>query len=257
MSTEAVQKHDWRGAREELTEWTEKFLDWLGRPLPDNYLTFDCETTGLAQTWDLPVEIGHCVVRNRKVVHKGVYILNWVGWPGVETEWLAERFDKVRTAMAEQGKPYNYSVERLQAEGKAPEKVLAYYHKLFTRNRREGAKFVSHNGWAFDSNILRETFSQSCGLIWDFGVDEMFDTGGMEKALRGELEPHPDEHTLKEFFLRVHARRLAGVRWAIEVCVDRYNLLEGTGLTKEDLHDAGKDSFVTHLLFEEHRNAYQ
>jgi DNA polymerase III epsilon subunit-like protein len=257
MAAETLQEHDWRGARAELTEWTEKFFQWLGHALPDDYLTFDCETTGLKAGWDLPVEIGHCVVRNRKVVHKGSTILNWVGWPDMDVGWLDERLTKVRDAMAEQNKSFNYTVDRLREEGKPPENVLSYYHKLFTRNRRESGKFVGHNAWAFDSNILRETFDQACGLIWDFGLDELYDTGGMEKALRGDLEPYEDERSLQEFFMRVHARRLAGVRWAIEVCVDRYNLLDGTGLTKDDLHDAGQDSLVTHLLFEEHRKAYE
>lgn len=233
--------------------WNEKFLDWLGHPLPDDYLSFDCETQGLKRDWALPLDIGHCVVRGRKPVHQGNFVLNWIGYPGVDEEWLDYTLKKTAFHMADNRKPYRYTMDFLRQHGRDPTEVLGFYYKLFKTNRQANAKFVGHNAWFFDSELLQNIMLEACKLTWTFDENELYDTGGMEKALRGDLEPLPDEHTLKQYFLRVHHAYKKGVKWNIEACVERYDMERRFDLEKKHLHGAGEDAYVSHLLFEEHR----
>ena len=237
-----------------LRTWNRKFLDWLGHPLPDDYLAFDCETQGLKRDWALPVDIGHCVVRGRESRNQGNFVVNWYGYPGVDDEWFTYTLEKTYKAMREQGKEYRYTPEFVRKHGKDPTKVLKFYYDLFKLNRHQGAKFVGHNAWFFDSELLQNVLDEAAGLIWQFDENELYDTGAMEKAFRGELEPFPDEHTLKQYFLRVHHAFKPGVKWNIEICMERYDILQRFELDWRKIHGAGEDAYVSHLLFEEHRS---
>lgn len=237
-----------------MVTWNRKFLDWLGHPLPDDYLAFDCETQGLKRDWALPVEIGHCLVRGRKPVNQGNFVLNWIGYPGVDEDWLDHTLKKTAFHMSERGKPYKYTLDYLRRHGRDPVEVIGFYYKLFKANRNAGAKFVGHNAWFFDCELLTNVFLEACGLRWTWGDNEVYDSGGMEKALLADLEPFYDEHTLRQYFLRIHHAPKKGLYWNIEACVERYKMEERFGLSMKDLHGTAEDSFVCHLLFEEHRN---
>lgn len=232
--------------------WNQNFLRWYGAALPDNYLTFDCETNGLKRDWALPLEIGHCIVRDRKPVHRGHFVLNWDGYPGVETDWLCSTMAQIRKQMGAQGKPYRYDLDYLHQYGKDPTTVLEFYYRLFTKNRAAGAFFVGHNAWSFDSPLLTSVMMESLGVSWVFDENELFDTGGMEKSLLGDIPPFPDDRSLKDFFLRAcHAYR-KGVKWNIDACIERYDMHNRFELG--EAHGAEEDAYVAHLLFEEHRN---
>lgn len=236
-----------------MERWSKIFLEWYGKPLPVDYLVFDLETTGLKRDWHLPVDIGHTIVRNKKVVHQGNFLLNWTGYPGVDREQLAADLNKVAAAMQAQGKLHHYPIERLEAEGHDPFKVLTFYYQLFTKNRRAGAKFVGHNAWFFDAVMFSHVLEEATDLVWEFKPDEIFDTGAMFKAVRGNLAPYPDEKTLQEYFLRVKNSYMKGVKWNIEACIEHFDLANKYGLDTSELHGAKSDSYVAHLLFEEHR----
>lgn len=236
-----------------MERWSRIFREWYGKPLPLDYLVFDMETTGLKRDWHLPVDIGHTIVRGGKVVHQGSFLLNWTGYPGVDRERIVQDLAKVEKAMTAQGKAFHYPIERLEEEGKDPFDVLTFYYQLFTKNRRAGAKFVGHNAWFFDAVMFRSICEETTDLVWEFRPNELFDTGAMTKAVIGNFEPYPDEKTLKQYFLRVKNAYAKGVKWSIEACIERYDLVNKFGLKPEQLHGAGNDSYVAHLLFEEYR----
>lgn len=236
-----------------MERWSRLFHEWYGKPLPDSYLVFDIETTGLKRDWALPVDIGHTIVRDRCVVHRGNFLLNWVDYPGVDRGWLEEQLVRVTAAMREQGKSYHYSIERLAAEGRDPYEVLTFYYQLFEKNRRTGASFVGHNAWFFDSVLFTNVVAETCDLVWEFKPNEIFDTGAIAKAILGDLPPYPDEKTLKQYFLRVKHAHRKGIKWSIEHCIEQFDLLNRFNLNPADLHGAGPDSYVAHLLFEEFR----
>lgn len=231
-----------------------QFTGWYGRPFPEDYLVFDCETTGIDRKQDLPWQIGHCVVRGRQVVNRGVFVLDWTDWPGVDEDWLRDRIERVGYHMRKKSKNWDLTWEHLKTKGEPPEKVLSFYHKLFQTNREAGAAFVAHNGWFFDAILLSQCFEESCGIDFQFLGDEIFDTGCFEKAILGELYPTKEDRTLKDYSLRVHAKRLKGIRWNIEDCIKRYGIQDFPGVDLNRLHgDASEDCLVTHVLFERQR----
>lgn len=237
-----------------MRRWNRLFLEWYGTALPDDYLVFDLETTGLKRDWALPIDFGWAVVRAREIVNQGNMLLNWSEYPGVERDWLFECLRKIQQSMAKRGKNFPYTVDLLERRGKPPEKVLGFAYELFRRNRQAKASFVGHNAWFFDSELITHVFGEACGLEWEFGGNELFDTGGMEKAMLANLIPYPDETTLKEYFLRVHHNYQPGIKWNIEACVLRHDLEERYGISLSELHgNAGLDAKVAHLLLEEHR----
>ena len=122
-----------------MRDWSAEFNDWYGVGLPEDYLVFDMETTGL-QERDLPVDIGHCIVRGKEVVNQGSFILNWADYPGMDVAWLEQQFRNLRKRYAEMGKTYHYTVEQLRDEGKPPDEVLWFYRQLFEKNRKAQAE---------------------------------------------------------------------------------------------------------------------
>lgn len=241
-----------------MRDWSSEFKEWYDIVLPVDYLVFDMETTGLFidnpdHPPDLPVDIGHCIVRDKEIINQGGFILNWVDYPGIDLDWLESRFVFLRKRFAEQGKTYHYSIERLQEEGKDPDKVLWFYRQLFEKNRAAKAAFVGHNAISFDAPMFNQALNEILGLGWEFRDDELFDTGIMEKALRAEMFPCLDDETLRGFFVRVRNARRKGIMWKIEVCIERYDLANRFNLDLSTLHGAEADCVVCHHLFEEHR----
>lgn len=234
-----------------MSDWYQKFHEWYAGPWPDSYLSWDMETSGLKLDYDLPVDIGHTLVRDGQVVHRGGFLLNWVNYPGIDSYWLEERLSNVAYHMEQQGKTYHYSVARMAEEGKDPYQVLKFYCDLFQKNRNVGGAFLGHGVWHFDSRMFANILYEVCGFKWEFDENELWDSGAIEKAVVGNIEPFPDEKTLKDYFLRVHYSRRPGLKWNIETCIERHNLAERFDLDLDELHGAEADSFVSHLLYQE------
>ena len=239
-------------SRQILQRWSSYFREVYGHALPRDYLCLDCETSGLDRHRDLPLEIGHCIVRDCAVVHQGSSVLDWTADRNIDRRWLRGRMHETRRSMDAYDKGYRFDLDLLAAEGKNPRKVLAFYRKLFTVNREAGAFFVGQNSWFFDCELLEGCFAQFLRKPFHFGENEVFDCGTMEKGcLLGEL-PYRQE-SLRDYFLRVRGIRAAGVRWNMAACLERHSLIEKYGLDMSQAHNAGWDAHACHLLFEEHR----
>jgi len=245
-----------------MSYWTQQLRRWFGNQIPDDYLTFDFETTGLKRDYDLPIDFGYTLVRDRKMVTRKSFLLDWESREELmEPGWLASRLGKIRKAYAARGDPYHYSTQRLAKEGKDPVRVLQFIHQLFTSNRKAGAGFAGHNAAFFDCEMARSCFWEYLGEHWIWRGDEVFDTGAMEKALEcaRKLEPHrcavpTSGESMYDFFVRTSRGRRAGIFWNIKKCVERYQLDKRFGVDLNALHGAKADSYVCHLLIEEYRN---
>ena len=247
----------------ELSQWEDWLFKWLGHGLPSDYLSFDCETTGIDVREDLPVDIGYALVRDQQIVNSGSWILDWTRRPDlVEPGWLADKLAFLKYHFRLKNKPYHYSVEVLRERGKDPIRVLKFARDLFECNRTKAeAMFVGHNATAFDSALLQNAFREYLGDAWTFRDNDIFDTGCMEKALETARQyqnpsqwiiPAPGE-SMRTFFLRAQRARRAGVFWNIEACVKRYNLIEKGGVDPSKLHGAEADAKVCCMLVEMHR----
>lgn len=243
--------------RSEMAKWVELFAEWHGKPLPDDYLVFDLETTGFRKDFDLPVAIGWCIVRGRRPIQQAELVLDWTRFPElVCPDWLREQLDRIRYALQDQGARWIYTPEYLAEHGKNPIWVLSRVQQLFQLNRESGASFVGHNAGVYDSELIEGVFKEYLGHKSEpfaFGDDEIYDTGCIEKAIQAWLIPYPDEKTLKQYFTRVFYNRQPGLKWNLGVCAERYGLLKKANIDPEKFHQGGTDALVTHLLFEELR----
>lgn len=234
-----------------LRKWSPYFQRRFGKSLPDNYLSFDLETTGFSKD-DLITELGHTIVHDRKVVHRGAVTLDWTRHRVVDQDWLQDRIREVREKMAERGRPYHMTYARMRQDGIVPEKALEFYHALLSGVQKREGFFIGQNIYSFDERVFAAHVLEFCGLEWKFGENEVFDVGAMEKAAQVDLMPFNDE-SMRVYFRRVQSFSAAGVKWNIEHCVEQYGLAEKHALDLTELHGAGNDSYVVSLLFEEFR----
>jgi DNA polymerase III epsilon subunit-like protein len=226
---------------------------------PNDYLVVDTETSGTDPRKDVITQMGHCLVKGRKVVDQAGLVLDWTRHPSVDQEWLRGRLISTKYQVEFKdgqptGKTYHMSYERMRQEGANPDAVLREYLEWFKDIRQSKMFFVAHNGWHFDGQMFTFHFHRLFNEHWAFDDYELFDTGMVAKAAQSSVGPWPGE-TPKQFCARVYAQRLKGVRWALDTyCVPTFGLAEKYHLDMEAAHDADFDCFVTHLLMEEWRD---
>lgn len=245
-----------------MSYWSRQLKAWFNSCIPDDYLTFDYETTGFERDYDLPIDFGYTLIRGRKMVVRKSFILDWTRRPKlVDPDWLRARLYRIEQAYASRGEPYHYSMKRLRREGKDPLKVLKFNYDLFCANRNAGASFAGHNAAFYDCEMAKSCFYEYLGKDWVWGGNEVYDTGTTEKVLECARKldparcpvPKPGE-TMYEFFVRASRGRHAGIIWNAKACVERYKLEERFGVDTLALHGAEEDSYVCHLLVEEQRD---
>jgi len=235
-----------------LQKWSAHLKRQFGDAIPRDYCCFDMETSGLKIDWDLPLEIGHVIVRDARPVHQDAHILNWADHSSVQVEWLEDRMARCREQMASKGQHYRFTIDLLRKEGQPPEKILEFYRKLFLANREAGAFFVGHNAWNFDSEMLCHCFNEYLGQEFEFESSELLDTGTLAKAVQLGILPDAGE-TMKAYAVRIRAIWAKGIRWNMDYCLTAYGLVEKHGLDLSKCHTAGFDAYACHLLFEENR----
>jgi hypothetical protein len=246
-----------------MRSWDAKTY-WQGRGFPDTYLTWDFETTGTRTSYDLPLDFGYCDVRDGRMVRRSGILLNWYSRPDlVEPAWMDDRLQAMRWVYEKKGiLDYPYNRELFSKRGWDPVKALKRIWQLFWSVRDRHGLFVGHGAYHFDAPLVCNLFRDYLGSDWEFLPNELIDTGLTEKALRSlerdKLSDHivPREgETLQSFFQRCNGRRLAGVLWRTDVCVERYRMAERfPELDTNLLHcRASMDAYVCHLLLEDHR----
>jgi hypothetical protein len=241
-----------------INKWGPVFRQRYGGSLvPDDYFTFDLETSGFHQTRDVILEWGHCLVRDRKVVDRSSFLVNWYDHPVVPPNYITSQLERIAQAMRVNNRSWRITPELLKTQGIPPHKFIPWLFEYLTTVKNEGYLFVSHNGVNFDSKRVQSHFEQDLGKQFDFGEDQVFDTGAIEKASQMlDVEkslPRPGE-TLRAYFSRIAYCKAPGVFWNIEDCVKKYQLVDKYKLDPSRLHSAGEDAFALHCLMEEFRH---
>jgi len=240
-----------------VASWPWWFCQLFGGSWPRSYCTFDCETSGFVRDKDLIVEMGHCLVEDGKPVDRLSLVLDWTEHDIVPDHWLRRRLDETRQAMAQDGKTYCMTYERMRAEGvRPPEKVLRFYYDLFSTLIERRFLFAAHGGF-FDEEMLAHAvagFRIADGF--QFPDNQLFDTMSIEKgnqlAHDRNAQPRPGE-TLRSYFRRLRFLKGGGkVRSSLDQhCAVKYDLARRYGLDMSQAHSAGFDAYLVHLLMEE------
>lgn len=245
-----------------MASWSQQLLQRYGGELPLDYCCFDVETTGFSREHDLPVEMGHCLVYDGKVEKRTNLALNWVDDPDIPNDWLEARLRKIHIAMEEKGEKWHITMDYLQ-QGLDPMRVLEFYYDYIIVTMDNGTMPVFHNGFAFDEPLLQATFRDMLGINdFSFGDEIVLDTSALVKAVQmAELDeirvaPQPNE-SMREYFKRIHYGRWAkGVKHNLNFCIEKFGLREKHNIDVNELHTAGTDAWVCHLLVEELREEF-
>jgi hypothetical protein len=245
-----------------INHWKKPFTALYKHLWPETYLCVDCEYTGGNAEQDLIVEIGHCIVRRRKIVDRLSVVLDWRNHDVVPNAWL---YDKLERCKARMPKLWRWSPEVMEAEGLPANEVLKFYWKLLLSWKKQGLPFVAHNGYAADERMLRGCILGFLNKKFSFGENGLIDTGAVCKATLAldsedpKIAQRPDiwfpnaADTLRSYFRRVVYAHAKGVHWRLWNCIQYYGLDEEYQLTEEDCHTAGYDAYLTHLLMEKFR----
>ena len=141
-----------------VDHWTPHFMKMCGGTFPVDYTTFDTETSGFSPARDVIVEWGHCIVRDRKVVDQNSILINWFGSGLIDDTWLAQSLLRVQRHMADDGRNFAITEERLRDEGSSPEEILPWMHEFLMTLLDSDEILVCHNGWRFDVRMLESHF---------------------------------------------------------------------------------------------------
>lgn len=220
---------------------------------PDDYLFLDVETTGKDFGLDLITEVGWAIVRGRRVIDYGGQLLNWQALlPPEQWAWVCDRLEECNAAMAAKSRPTHITPERLVAEGVSPIHALATYADILQGAIEYGDLLVGHNAWFFDRQMVDSNLLRFCGRRLPWHANAIFDTGLVERASQMNRLPWLGD-TLDKWQARAAAYPY-NTQWNLDVhCVRKYQLAERFNLDLSQLHRAGFDCVVGHLLFETYR----
>ena len=244
------------------------------RNFPNDYVVVDVETTGIRfykgvgdffPNADLITQVGWCVVKDSRAINQGSFMLNWLELPQIKRDDMAARLLHTKQMVEMRdgqptGKKYHMTLERMESEGVNPLISLKTFKQDVIDSARENQMFlVAHNGYHFDVRMIEQHCNYWLNEKVNFGPNEIFDTGMVEKGSQSSSVPWIGD-TVKDWSYRTYRIRLKNVRWALDKsCVARYRLDERHYLPKDiqgkidQAHDAGFDSYLTHLLFEEYK----
>jgi len=201
-----------------------------GGKLPESYLVFDTETSGVNPTKDKILQYGFGVVKEGQLVDHFSILVNR---PGLKI---------APGAVAVHG----ISEEKMAAEGMDAEAAFNEVLSTFQAYRCAEQMFVGHNMIAFDAELF-ENESRHWGKEFRFGENEIFDTGMVVKA--AQLGMYFDQRdSIRSWARKVSEVRARGVYWSLDRhCFSAFKLSK-FGLDKEAAHDAGEDCQLTHFL---------
>lgn len=226
-------------------------LPRLGGSLPENYMTFDLETSGLDRERDLILEWGHCTVRDRKVVDEFSCLINWYQSDVVPASWLDDQLARLSRHMELSGRSWRITPELLRKEGVAPRRAMQFISNVLDAADAKKLLYVSHNGWNFDSEMVVSALTQDYERAYTFAADGLLDTGAVVKAAQiydnTFALPRPGE-TLQRYSKRIIARPVSA-KWNLDRFCARVFALHAQGIEADKMHTAGEDTrALVHLM---------
>lgn len=189
---------------------------------PSSYLVFDFETTGLNHRADRIIQVGLCTVTAGQVTGRQGWLVN----QPVELPAEATRIHGITTA-------------DIRALGIPPVESLARLLSAFAA----APTCVGHNIHQFDIRFLLAecarlamTAPHCAGYV---------DTAALFKGWKLNMPRKPAE-TFRNYTDRVLAVRAPGLKYSVRACLQALAIRADS----VPLHDAGNDTYLTHLIFE-------
>lgn len=220
---------------------------------PRHYCTIDTETTGFHPMYDFVYEIGHCLVSDGVIVDRGNWVLDLTKESAdIPLSYLRDKADKLQQSSFGTKRMVRFSPQYLREHGTDPFEVLEFYKTFFDTLAERNVVLVGHNVVAFDLPRITNMF-ESFHIAKGYSFDHfsVLDTMGMEKFF--QLVPDPkvlpaSRERLTDYMLRLCRVRFKNVKANLDDhCFYKYDLGKH-GIVPKQLHCAGMDAYVTHLL---------
>ena len=246
-------------------EVIKRVFDVFRLEIPSDYFCFDSETTGFNFAFnerkglesecadDLITELGHCDVTDCSADIYESTVLDWTKLPEyIDVEWLKHKLKTITDIMTAKGSVYHVPYSVMKASGISPVDALQKYVTLLSNALNAGKFIVGQNILNFDVGVFADTTQEWLGKRFEIPGDRVIDVGVFEKARQLAEMPRKGE-TLVDYQRRIRSIKAAGVKWSSTHCCEVYGLNEKYGLDAVDMHSAGFDSMLCHLLLEEMR----
>lgn len=188
----------------------------------DSYLVFDVETTGLNPRSDRIIQVGLCKVCDGVVTERSGWLVN----QEVDVPPEARMVHGITTA-------------DIRARGIPPHESLARLLGVLST----APSCVGHNIHRFDILFLIAECRRLGVPVPEFG--HFVDTAALYKGWKLNMERRSDE-TFKKYADRVLETRAPGLKFSLATCLQFLGIQTATA----QLHQAGDDAFLTHLVFE-------
>lgn len=229
---------------------------------PKHYCTVDVETTGFHPEFDFIYEIGHCLVSDGVIVDRGNWVLDLTKESAeIPLSYLSAKADKLQQGAFGTKKLVRFSPQFLRENGADPFEVLEFYKEFFETLASRNVVLVGHNLIAFDLPRIVNMF-KSFFIDGSYSFDHftIFDTMGLEKFFQllpdARVLPNSRER-LANYMLRLCRARYKNVKANLDDhCFYKYDLGK-YGVDPKQMHCAGTDAYVTHLLLQEFNNKYK
>lgn len=227
---------------------SKRFREAYG-PLPRNYLSFDCETTGVHVSEDVPWEVGFTLVEDGEVRDNRSIVLNWHLVPDLlDPGDFDSRMLKTKRQM---GEGCQYTEERMHKEGLHPAEGLTQVRQILARAISTGYALMGFNALFYDAPLLEIVLDYWLDKPLELPRDRIYDCGVLFRAQLNKMCPQPEE-SMEQFFRRARYRGTQ-CKWNCELCLDTYGLMGDHNLDRTKLHRADYDSYANYLIFESQR----
>lgn len=221
-------------------------------PLPTNYTSIDCETSGFSHSEDVLIDIGFSEVRDGKLAKSDNILLNWGTVPGFDLLELDRRLRKTADHFAAKGRLYPYTVEYLRVAGVPAQEGIQRIGERLQKLGQDREAIAGHNFIQFDTGWISRTLSWVPGCYVQWVEDDIVDTAMIEKGSQLWQYPWPGD-TWATWYQRVRSRGSKGLKWNLDThCQGRYKL--ATAREMQGQHTAVFDTVLVYRLIEAFRN---
>ena len=187
-----------------------------------SYLVFDFETTGLDPTTDRIIQVGLCEVHRGEVRRRSA--------------WLVKQTVPIAPGAAEK---HGITDEQIRLHGEPPTKSA----RVLLKALNDAPGCMGHNIHRFDIPFIRA----ECDRLGMKCPDtlEYVDTAALYKGWKLG-QPKRQRETQAAYAERILSQRVFGLKYAIPTCLQEL----GIPVDQAQLHDASRDAYATHLIFE-------